>query len=470
MNLFIFLSLLVNPFLIKEFTPVKYEIRKNIEYDLPKEEQNVINNINGFYGQVGPNPKYYNEKDDYHMFDGDGMIHGVFFDNGNITYTNHWIKTDKFNYQNIFHSNLVLNIGSLYKLDKIFLLLLYSFFYKLKLVPNMMGNANTALWYNNNKLYALNERDYPYELELNFDKKNIYTKKKINIKNTEYFTAHPKTSIKNDIFVQSYSNFFPELTLLNLDSNLKLKKYIKINTNYSGIVHDIAMTDNNIIFCDTPYQFNMTAIVNKKIPFFFDKTKNNKFCVVSKDLINIDWYDCNESFFIFHYGECREDNNNIYFNAVVHNEFNMESFSQLKNNDLRNYSKYRRFILDKKTKKVKIEKKREFENINVEFPIKHGKFTLLSIFGDNIDIIGFIIVNDFNILNKVYFKDRKMYGEPSFFENNNKLYIISYTYDDLLNNYIYFYCINTKKSFEINLNVPINKGFHSIFINTHLDN
>ena len=464
MNLFIFFYLLVNPFLVKEFKPVKNEIKKNIIYVLPKEEQHIINNINGFYGQVGPNPKYYSEKDDYHMFDGDGMIHGVFFENGNITYTNHWIKTDKFNYQNIFHSNLVLNIGSLYRLEKIFLLLLYNFFYKLKLVPNMMGNANTALWYNNNKLYALNERDNPYELKLDFNKKNIDTIKKINIKNTEYFTAHPKKINNEEIFIQSYSNFFPELKLSILDNNLKLKKFITINTNYSGIVHDIGLTDHNIIFCDIPYQFNLTRIYDRKIPFFFDKLKYNKFCIVSKDLCKTDWYDCNESFFIFHYGDCSEDKDYIYFNAVVHNEFNMESFSQLKNSNLPNYSKYRRFILDKKTKKVKIEKKREFEDINVEFPVKYGKFSVLSIFGDNIDVIGFLIVNNFNILNKVYFKNRKMYGEPVFFESNDQIYIMSYTYDDLLNNYLYFYCINTEKSFEIKLDVPINKGFHSIFV------
>jgi carotenoid cleavage dioxygenase len=467
MNLFIFLYLFINPFLVKEFKPVKYEIKKNIVYVLPKEEQDVINKINGFYGQVGPNPKYYTESDDYHMFDGDGMIHGVFFENGNITYRNQWIKTDKFNYQNIFHSNLVLSIGSLYKLEKIFLLLLYNFFHKLKLVPNMMGNANTALWYNNNKLYALNERDNPYELKLDFNQKNIETIKKINIQNTEYFTAHPKKSTNDDIYIQSYSNFFPELTLMNLDNRLKLKKYKKINTNYSGIVHDIAMTDNNIIFCDIPYQFNLTRIYDNKIPFFFDKSKNNRFCAVSKDLSNIDWYDCNESFFIFHYGDSYEDKKNIYFNAVVHNEFNMESLSQLKNINIPNYSKYRRFILNKKTKKVKVQKKKEFENINVEFPVKHGKFTLLSIFGNNIDIIGFLVVNDFNILNTVYFKNRKIYGEPSFIEIDNKLYVISYIYDDLLNNYLYFYCINTRKSFEIKIDVSLNKGFHSIFINKY---
>ena len=77
------LTLFVNPFLIKEFTPIKNEIQKKIDYKLPLEETNILKKINGFYGQIGPNPNYYDN--DYHLFDGNGMIHGIFFDNGTIT-------------------------------------------------------------------------------------------------------------------------------------------------------------------------------------------------------------------------------------------------------------------------------------------------------------------------------------------------------------------------------------------------
>ena len=418
------LYLFINPFLSNEYAPVKFELKKNIIYKLPENKKNIINNINGFYGQIGPNPKYYNEN--YHLFEGDGMIHGIFFDNGNLTYINHWIKTDKLIFENKLNFKIPISISTIKKKEILFLSFIYKFLELFKIVPNFMGTANTALWKNNNKIYALHERDKPYEIDINFKNKNIKTIQKTDLKNIDFFTAHPRKDLHN-IYVASYDNFRPIVRILKYDKKLSLKKYKDIHTKYNNIIHDIMVTDNYIIFCDTPYQFNITQLLNGKTPFYFDKTQKNRFCIVSKDFEIIDYIDCNESFFIFHYDNFFEDNNNIYFTAIVRNNFDMDMLSSNVNNI--NYSKYRKFIINKKTKKIIIEKKKEFENFNVDFPISKDNITFLSIIENTFDIIGFLIVKDFKLIKKYILKDRKIYAEPSITEIDKKIYIVFFTYD-----------------------------------------
>ena len=68
---------------------------KKIQYNLPS-YNNVIKKINGFYGIIGPNIKINNKTEMYDLFNGDGMIQGVFFDNGELTFIKSMIKTEKF--------------------------------------------------------------------------------------------------------------------------------------------------------------------------------------------------------------------------------------------------------------------------------------------------------------------------------------------------------------------------------------
>jgi carotenoid cleavage dioxygenase len=47
--------------------------------------------LRGAYYRNGPNPQYA-PRGDYHWFDGDGMIHGFFLEDGRCIYRNHWVR------------------------------------------------------------------------------------------------------------------------------------------------------------------------------------------------------------------------------------------------------------------------------------------------------------------------------------------------------------------------------------------
>ena len=67
---------------------------------------------NSFFGQIGSNPKY-TEDEDYHWFDGDGMIHGIYFNNSMLTYQNRWIQTTRFQIENKWKKKMYLYFGEL---------------------------------------------------------------------------------------------------------------------------------------------------------------------------------------------------------------------------------------------------------------------------------------------------------------------------------------------------------------------
>jgi carotenoid cleavage dioxygenase-like enzyme len=50
--------------------------------------------LEGALYRNGANPQFA-PRGRYHWFDGDGMIHGFFFENGKVSYTNRWVRTDR---------------------------------------------------------------------------------------------------------------------------------------------------------------------------------------------------------------------------------------------------------------------------------------------------------------------------------------------------------------------------------------
>ena len=52
--------------------------------------------LHGMFVRNGANPRFA-PKGRYHWFDGDGMVHGLRFENGRATYRNRWVETRGFN-------------------------------------------------------------------------------------------------------------------------------------------------------------------------------------------------------------------------------------------------------------------------------------------------------------------------------------------------------------------------------------
>jgi carotenoid cleavage dioxygenase-like enzyme len=80
-----------NPYTIGVFSPVEAETTADdltVIGELPRD-------LNGVYLRTGPNRRFA-ASGRYHMFDGDGMIHAVHFEDGRARYRNRWVRTKAF--------------------------------------------------------------------------------------------------------------------------------------------------------------------------------------------------------------------------------------------------------------------------------------------------------------------------------------------------------------------------------------
>ena len=79
-----------NPYLHGPYTPVVSEITA---VDLEVAAGKIPADLYGAYLRNGPNPMLA-PRGAYHWFDGDGMVHGVYFRDGRASYIRKWVRTD----------------------------------------------------------------------------------------------------------------------------------------------------------------------------------------------------------------------------------------------------------------------------------------------------------------------------------------------------------------------------------------
>jgi carotenoid cleavage dioxygenase len=80
-----------NPYLLGMYAPVHTEIDADdleVIGEIPRD-------LSGVYLRNGPNPRF-PVQGRYHWFDGDGMVHGIHFENGRARYRNRWVRTKAF--------------------------------------------------------------------------------------------------------------------------------------------------------------------------------------------------------------------------------------------------------------------------------------------------------------------------------------------------------------------------------------
>ncbi len=165
------------------FTPVLSESNDMVCHV----EGKIPSDLCGIYMKNGPNPQFPPKKDEpYHFFDGDGMIVSFqFFPEENKCVFNHkYVHTERF-------LSDQKNKKSAYEFGSMAVGKLPDYSLVVNEQGIRMGKANTALLYHQNKLYALEDADLPYQLEVG----SLKTIGRTDFNGTwkhNIFTAHPK--------------------------------------------------------------------------------------------------------------------------------------------------------------------------------------------------------------------------------------------------------------------------------------
>jgi hypothetical protein len=433
----------------------------------------ILKKLNGFFGSIGPNIKINTKTTLFELFKGDGIIHGVFFENGTMYPVKHIIQTDKVlfkkKYVSKYPSETIKNIGHFIKH------ILCNHKKISHQWPNMLGSANTALMNVANNTYAMFEQDIPYQINIDFEKKDITTIGKIELSNIHKqfgpfrFSGHSKyDSIKQVIHTIDYNIFTRTVTYYKMNHNFTILKMFSKKMDYLPIVHDFwILQSGDVLVFDSP--FKLWPFLEKKI-YSPQELTNNIPLKLRKDLptnIHIlgtesSCFTIDSGFYCFHFGNVIEsDNNNIIkIYASVYDEVNF--------NKLDIYGKYREIVLFKNLSSHYIKKNSILETMNLDFPVSlpspyNNLIVLRRIIGNRIG--GYVICRGLEIERVIDLPDEiSAYGEHIIKKIDGETYLIVFCLDGSLA------VINIDQDnsvFTIPVfNEEITLGFHSSFIDT----
>ena len=472
-------------YLKDNFSPVFEEKTLQINHN-----NSLFNKLSdSFFAQIGSNPRYV-EDDDYHWFDGDGMIHGAFINNSRIVYQNKWIQTKRFQVENKWKKKMYLYFGQLKGLKGLYEILKYSLMEILGFLPHAKGTANTAMLHWNDNFYALHEGDMPYELQIDYKHFNISTKSRLNYNNIYSTTAHPIIDKqRNELYLYGYNNYdFSEGKFIfnKFSENMTFISQNNISLINNGMTHDIGFTGDHIIIPDMPIKYDPSRMFQEKLPLYFDKengvTRFGIYSINDENNNEPKWYYFKENFFIFHFAYSYKRAQEYIIFACVMDDLHMEDFVDVKTltnpqEVIRGQLRLKQLILDTDTNNTSIVENPFLESLeldfpyNLDFPIQstqNPRYIYCSIFDSSTGYIrGYVQVDTYHFGKSkpsIFLFDDGVYGnsEPQVVLIEKKEYLISYTYDS---NHSYLSLINIEDNLLNSLEIPtrIPPGFHSIY-------
>ena len=399
--------------------------------------------ISGFYGLIGPNIRTSSVNSLFELFTGDGIIQGVFLNRGNISFVKHLIQTDKVVYESK-HGPF---------LKPVQFLPFYMIAHKLRMIPNVLGLANTALLKVRGQLFALFERDYPYEIRLDHDSREIHTVSKRVVPCLQTFSGHSKYD-GTYIHSMDYNVLLKRVRYLQMFGDLSPTTVVKdIPMRYLPIIHDFAVLHRGVLLIDSPIEWNPF----KRIPVSLNRRRPTYIHIYNWTTDKTSTYELPESVYLFHYANVLEyGNGTIEIYGVFYDTLDFSSVNIV--------GKYRKIVVCEGRREVSMERIDAFENMNLDFPKRWGRYTILQK-NENRRFSGFLVCEKDRVLQDIRLpEDRSFCGEPEVVEIEGRGYLLGFSYDGEDRGYLVLCGLFEGDYFEVPLNETVTIGFHSTFV------
>ena len=199
----------------------------------------IRNGPNQMFEPVGP----------HHIFDGDGMLHGVEFEDGRASYRNRWIRTAGLEAEIAQGRAVYPGLSDLMNFpDK-------------SLIGDagpVKNRANTHIIRHGGKFLALWEQGRPTEVTADFATVGEWD---FGGKLGAAMTAHPRLDPRTgEMFFFSYNLFAPYLTYYVADAAGALVHQVDLDLPAPVMMHDFVITEDHAVFMDSPVIFDMDAV------------------------------------------------------------------------------------------------------------------------------------------------------------------------------------------------------------------
>ncbi len=202
----------------------------------------------GSYVRNGPNPRT-PPQGMHHWFDGDGMMHGVYFENGKAEYRNRYVRSADFLADEAGHCAVggVMERANIERAPKVY-----------------KDTANTDVILHNGQLMGL---WYISGNPVRLDPRTLATIGEDNFggKLPRHVSAHSKTDPLNGEFLFfDYALYEPWMSYGVVDKHNNLSHFKTIELPGPRLPHDMAFTQNYMILHDLPVVFTEQAIRQKQ--------------------------------------------------------------------------------------------------------------------------------------------------------------------------------------------------------------
>jgi carotenoid cleavage dioxygenase-like enzyme len=281
-----------NPYLHGPYAPTIHELARDglpVQGELPAD-------LAGAYFRNGPNPLL-PPKNRYHPFDGDGMVHGVYFDGGRAAYRNRWVQTEAL--QGERASGHSVSPGVMGPFD-------YS------VSPfGIKDTSNTDLLYYRDQLVTLwYNAGNPYALH----GQSLDTLQPFAVPGRQHrrMSAHSKIDwATGELLFFDYGDAPPYMPSGVADASGRLLHETAVDLPGPRLPHDIGFTQQYVILHDLPFFHNMEVLRQHRLRVLtFHRDMPTRFGIAPRypdaDTAGVRWFEC-EPCYILHVSNSWED-------------------------------------------------------------------------------------------------------------------------------------------------------------------
>ena len=279
-----------NPYLHGVYAPTLDEM--SVE-DLPVLGE-LPADLVGAYFRNGPNPVH-PPQNRYHPFDGDGMVHGVYFRDGRVAYRNRYVQTEALLQE--AQAGKSVSPGVMGPFD-------YS------VSPfGIKDTSNTDLfWYNGDIMTLWYNAGHPYRL----DSQTLETRGFYDLQGRDHrrMSAHSKVDWSTgELLFFDYGDEPPYMTYGVADPAGRLLHEVAIDLPGPRLPHDIGFTTHYAILHDLPFFHDIDVLRQHKVRVLtFHRDIPTRFGVIPRrgQGGEVRWFEC-EPCYILHVTNCWEE-------------------------------------------------------------------------------------------------------------------------------------------------------------------
>lgn len=299
--------------------------------------------LSGTYVRNGPVDVSINGKSNEHLFDGLAHLLSFSFENGKVTYSNKFLRTDAFNA--VFKEGRIDYAGFAKDPCRSLFRNFLSYFFPSSDIPLYNANVNVAKLAE--EYVALTEIPLP----IRFDPKTLNTLGVFKYEDTLpksscWESAHPhyikdQDEVINYLIEYRYQSYYTFYSIDNLSKERRIIAQIPVNN--PAYMHSFALTENYIILTEFPFIVKPLNLITSGKAFIKNflwlPELGTKFIVINRATGEVEKTLKTKPFFAFHHVNAFEKNGNIYLDLITYADPEIITSKFLNENPENSYQK-----------------------------------------------------------------------------------------------------------------------------------